>query len=292
MTATVGMLLDDVHSRTWDLCSRVGELRDEAALERLGGELLAAWPRLAAAVLEVLDAVPVKPAWLDDAVSVREVLRAVAERQASASHTSAANAPEPRLPCQAVEDISTRLAAVGDLLVGQPAARTAVDRDAWAGLQANVVTVAHAVASATLAVMGDRRDLPTETSLMRGVVVRSERFAAVPAEGRTGRYEDLAAVSSDDGSLDTAIERWLPPTLDVLASRHRVSQVSLQSTAGDALIVIATAGAVIRAAVQTGHLAPDVAGPALSSLGEAHHAWRPCVAWPATVRLGGVRDLD
>lgn len=115
MTATVRKLLDDVHSRTWDFCSQVGELRDAVARERLGGELLAAWPRLAAAVLGVLDAVQVKPSWFDDATAVRDVLRAVAERQAAPTRNSAEGVIAPSPPSQAVDEISTRLAAIGDV---------------------------------------------------------------------------------------------------------------------------------------------------------------------------------
>lgn len=78
MTATVGALLDDVHARTWELCARAGEAQDEASQERQAAGLLAAWPRLAAAALRVLDVVRVEPVWLDDAAGVREVLRAIA----------------------------------------------------------------------------------------------------------------------------------------------------------------------------------------------------------------------
>jgi hypothetical protein len=74
MIATVGSLLDGAHARVWELCSADGMNEDRAAA------LLAAWPRLAAATLRALDAVPVEPVWLDDTAAVRQVLAVVAAR--------------------------------------------------------------------------------------------------------------------------------------------------------------------------------------------------------------------
>jgi hypothetical protein len=85
MTATVGTLLDDAHTRTWDLCTRLADhAAGDAGADRVGG-LLAAWPRLATAALRVLDAVTLEPAWLDDAGSVREVLAEVVSAAAAAA---------------------------------------------------------------------------------------------------------------------------------------------------------------------------------------------------------------
>ena len=74
MTTTVGRLLEDVHARAWDLCAELGDRRAEDRYGDRGLEVLAAWPRLAATALRVLDAVPLEPAWLDDMGSVRLVL--------------------------------------------------------------------------------------------------------------------------------------------------------------------------------------------------------------------------
>lgn len=95
MTATVGTLLDDAHTRTWDLCTRLADhAAGDAGADRVVG-LLAAWPRLATAALRVLDAVTLEPAWLDDAGSVREVLAEVVRRPPLPPFASRSNTTTP-----------------------------------------------------------------------------------------------------------------------------------------------------------------------------------------------------
>lgn len=292
MTATVGTLLDDVHALTWQLCQRSGEAERDAAREELTSGLLAGWPRLANAALRALDAVRVEPVWLDDASAVREVLRAIVDEKSFTSQRTAGGDVAPAASERAVRAIATRLGVIADLLSGEPAARTDADRAASVGLQANVVAVVHAVAVTTLAALGDHREAEPARWLMRGVLVRSERQAVTPTVHRAGRYEDVAAISSDDRSLDGAIARWLPATLAALGSPRRVTQTALQFAAGDALILIATAGTVLNAAAQVGLVRDDRADRARPALADAHEAWRPLVSWPGTVRLNGVRDID
>ena len=291
MSATVGTLMDSVHSRAWRLRSTAGDERgDEARAERVAA-LVVAWPQLATASLRVLDAVRLEPAWMDDTASVREVLRAVAT---SPAFTTTAVTPPGGARVRAhrpVMAMATRLAAVADLLAGQPGARSEVDRAAIVGLQADVISVVHTVAVTTLADLDDHSDAQARW-LIRGVVARSERFARVPATGRAGRYDDVAAVRSDDRSLDATISEWVRATVDVLSSRHRVTQTSLQFAAGDALILTAAAGTICAAATQSGIVQPDRGERAQGVLSAMHSAWRPCVSWPAVVRLGGVRDVD
>lgn len=292
MTATVGMLLDDVHARAWGLCSRSSETEEGTSHEQLAAGYLTAWPRLANAALRVLDAVRVEPVWLDDASAVREVLRAIAGEKSLASPSVAGSEAAPAASERAVLAIATRLGVIADMLSGQPAARTEVDRAASMGLQANVVAVVHAVAVTTVAALGDQREFETARWLMLGVVARSERHAATPTLERAGRYEDVAAISSEDRSLDGAIARWLPATIAALGSPRRVTQTALQFAAGDALILIATAGTVLNAASQTGLAPRDLADRAHVVLTGAHEAWRPLVSWPGAVRLNGVRDVE
>lgn len=292
MTATVGTLLDDVHARAWQLCQTSCENPDEASREQLASGLLAGWPRLAQAALRALDAVRVEPVWLDDGSAVREVLRAIAGEKSFTSPRVAGGDVAPAASERAVRAIATRLGVIADLLSGEPAARTDVDRAASVGLQANVVAVVHAVAVTTLAALGDQREAETARWLIRGVLARSERQAVTPTGHRAGRYEDVAAISSDDRSLDGAIARWLPATLAALGSPRRVTQTALQFAAGDALILIATAGTVLNAAAQGGLVRDDRADRARAALAGAHVAWRPLVSWPGTVRLNGVRDIE
>ncbi len=289
MTATVGTLLDDAHSRAWDLCLRLGEVRDDDAQGLVAAELLAAWPRLATSALRVLDAVRVEPVWLDDSSGVREVLRAIASEQSFVNHVPGSGVATAR---PAVLAIATRLGAVADLLSGQPPAGTEVDRTASLGLQANVVSVVHAVAVATAGALEDRDDLRSAAWLMRGVVARSERLAVTPTAERAGRYEDVAAIPTEEQSLDGAIARWLPSTIAALGSPRRVTQTALQFAAGDALILIATAGTVLNAAGQLGLIPGDLVDRARPALARAHEAWRPLVSWPGAVRLNGVRDVE
>lgn len=292
MTATVGTLLDDVHARAWQLCQRSGEAEGDAAREELTSGLLAGWPRLANAALRALDAVRVQPVWLDDASAVREVLRAIADEKSFTSQRTAGGDVAPAASERAVRAIATRLGVIADLLSREPAARTDADRAASVGLQANVVAVVHAVAVTTLAALRDHREAETARWLMRGVLARSERQAVTPTVHRSGRYEDVAAVSSGDRSLDGAIARWLPATLAALGSPRRVTQAALQFAAGDALILIATAGTVLNAAAQVGLVREDRADQARPALAGAHEAWRPLVSWPGAVRLIGVRDVE
>ena len=295
MTATVGTLLDDVHARAWELCQTSSENPEEASREQLASGLLAGWPRLAQAALRALDAVRVEPVWLDDASAVREVLRAIAGEKSFTSQRMAGGDVAPAASARAVRAIATRLGVIADLLSGEPAARTDADRTASVGLQANVIAVVHAVAVTTLAALGDRREAEPARWLMRGVVARSEHYAVTPTVHRARRYEDVAAVSSGDRSLDGAIAQWLPATLAALGSPRRVTQAALQFAAGDALILIATAGTVLNAAAQVGLVREDRADqarPARPALAGAHEAWRPLVSWPGTVRLNGVRDVE
>lgn len=292
MTATVGMLLDDVHARAWDLCLQAGDVRDEGPHALVAAELLVAWPRLAASALRVLDAVRVEPVWLDEASAVREVLRAVAGDQSLANHRVPGSGIVSATATPAVLAIATRLGAVADLLSRQPPAVTEVDRGALLGLQANVVSVVHAVAVTTVAAMEDRDELRSADWLMRGVAARSEPLAIRTTADRAGRYEDVAAVSSEDPSLDGAIARWVPVTVTALTSPQRVTQTALQFAAGDALILIATAGMVLAAAKERGLVPAGLAHRARAALVAAHEAWRPCVSWPPAVRLHGVRDVE
>ncbi len=127
-------------------------------------------------------------------------------------------------PNRPVVAMATRLAAVADLLAGQPAARTEVDRAAMVGLQADVISVVHAVAVTTLAALDEQTD-PQARWLIRGVAARSERFAEGAGDRAGGPLRRRGgALPSDDRSLDATITAWVKATVDVLSSRHRVTQ--------------------------------------------------------------------
>ncbi len=288
MITTIGTLLDDVHARAWDLCSQLGDHDGDASRDDRAAGLLAAWPRLAAAAGRVLDAVALEPTWLDDTRAVRDVLAEVTRPPLSTLDDSVTRAAVPDRDLVAV---AVRLGMIADLLAGEPAANTAVDRAALVGLQANVVAVVHAVAVATLAALDGQHDVQLSRWLLRGVLARTERFAVMPTEQRTGRYEDVAAVTPD-GSLDATIADWVQATVAVLASPQRVTQTALQSAAGDALILTAAAATVCASAAQLGCVDTEPTASAGSTLAAAHAAWRTPTSWPSTVRLDGVRDME
>lgn len=287
MTTTVGRLLDDVHARAWDLCLELHDREPRVHEPDRAAELLAAWPRLAISALRVLDAVPLEPAWLDDMGSVRLLLGEVRRGLLPGSE----DGPGAARPDPALVDMATRIGLIADLLAGERPARTDVDRAALEGLQANVVAVVHAVALASLAVLQERSDLQEPRWLLDGLRARTERFAAIPAAQRSGRYEDVGAVPAPD-SWDAALTNWARATVRILTSRREVSQAALQVAAGDALILTAAAGTVCAAASQMGILDAGRAAVAGSALEAAHAAWRRPTSWPTTVMVEGVRDPD
>ncbi len=288
MAATVGSLMDAVHVVAWDLVTRVAEEGSGPGAERRAESLVAAWPGLAAATLRVLSAVEVEPAWMDSTGSVRPVLAELAHRPTSAHSPDAAGQLVD--PDSGVVAITTRLGLIADLLAGESPARLEADQAAAKGLHANVLAVVHAVATATVGALADRSGADPDRRLLQALLVRSERFALPAADQRRGRYDD--AVAPADDSLDGALANWVGATVDVLGSRHRVTQAALQVTAGDALIVTATAATVCAAAFRLGVVPAERATVARAALTAAHAAWRPAVSWPATVRLDGVRDLS
>jgi len=289
MIATVGRLLDEAHARTWDWCSRAGAhgLRADAA----AAQVLATWPKLAAATLRVLEAVPLESRWLDDTGSVREVLAELAKRPASKPRRTVATVPEQRLALdQDLAFVAGRVQLIAELLVTMPPARTEADLAAVRGLHANVVAIAHAAATTTVTAIADRPALAVTHGQLRGLVVRAERFAATTPDQRAGRFEDVAAVTAD-GSLDAFISGWTRTTVDLLTSRHRVTHAALQVAAGDALIITAAAATVCAAASELGIIAAKPGAEARSALAAAHASWVSPTSWPATVRLDGVREL-
>ena len=292
MIATVGSLLDGAHVRAWELCSQATDSPAGGMNEDRAAALLAAWPRLASATLRALEAVPLEPAWLDATAAVRQVLAEVVVASRGWQAASLQPQGDVRAPNADVLAVARRIGLIADLLSGQPAANTDVDRAAVVGLQANLLAPVHAVAVATMAALDDQAGLQAARQLVREVIVRTERYAVMPAVERAGRYEDVAAPAPGEPSLDGAIAEWVRATVASLTSPYRVTGTALQAAAGDAMILTATAATVCRAATQLGHVDADAAAEALAALAPAHSAWRASARWPNTVYLGGVRDVE
>ena len=292
MIATVGSLLDSAHVRAWALCSQATDSTADGMNEDRAAALLAAWPRLASATLRALEAVPLEPAWLDDTAAVRQVLAEVVAASRGSQAVSVQPQGDDPAPNADVLAVARRVGFIADLLLGQPAASTDIDRAAVVGLQANLLAPVHAVAVATMAALDDRTGLQAARQLVREVMVRTERYAVMPAVERAGRYEDVAAPRPGEPSLDGAIAEWVRATVASLTSRYRVTGTALQAAAGDAIILTATAATVCRAATQLGDVDADAAAKALAALAPAHLAWRASARWPSTVYLGGVRDVE
>jgi len=289
MTATVGSLLDDLHARAWELCARAEEPPPEGAQGERAAALLAAWPRLAASASRALDAVALEQPWRDDTASVRGSLAAMVDAPASWLEPITRSGERPA-PSPDVVAIAVRLGLVADLLSGQSKPAGEADQAAAVGLQANIVAPVHAVAVATMDALGDRSGGQRARWLVRGVIACTERFALAPAPERAGRFEDVAAITPGEPSLDGAIAEWARATTDVLSSRLRVTGTALQAAAGDALT--ATAATVCAASSQLRLVGTEVGDRTLSALTTAHGAWRSPTHWPDAVRLDGVRDLE
>jgi hypothetical protein len=287
MIATVGSLLDGAHARAWELCSAADGMSEDRA-----AALLAGWPRLASATLRALEAVPLEPVWLDDTAAVRQVLAEVVVASRGWQAVGVQPQGDVQVPDGDVLAIARRIGLIADLLSGQPAASTDVDRAAVVGLQANLLAPVHAVAVATMAALDDQTGLQTARWLFREVMARTERYAVMPAVERAGRYEDVAAIASSEPSLDGAIAEWVRATVAALTSPYRVTGTALQGAAGDAMILTATAATVCRAATRLGHVDTDAAAKALAALAPAHGAWRAAARWPNTVYLDGIRDAE
>ncbi|MHB1009393.1 MAG: hypothetical protein ACYC1E_09235 [Propionibacteriaceae bacterium] len=292
MIATVGSLLDGAHVRAWELCSQAPDSPADGMNEDLAAALLAAWPTLASATLRALEAVPLEPAWLDATAAVRQVLGEVVAASRGWQAVNVQPQGDDPAPNAGVLAVARRIGLIADLLSGEPAASTDVDRAAVVGLQANLLAPVHAVAVATMAALDDQSGLQTARQLVREVMVRTERYAVMPPVERAGRYEDVAAPAPGEPSLDGAIAEWVRATVASLTSPYRVTGTALQAAAGDAMILTATAATVCQAATQLGHVDADAAARALAALAPAHEAWRASARWPNTVYLGGVRDVE
>lgn len=292
MTATVGSLLDDLHARVWTLCSHAGDSPVDGMGDDRSARLLAAWPRLATATLRALDAVPLEAVWLDDTASVRQVLAEVATGSRRWRPVGSQPSSDDPAPNRDVLAIAARIGVIADLLSGQPAASTEVDRAAVAGLQANLLAPVHALAVATLAALDDQLGAQAARWLLRGVVARTERYAVVSTMERAGRYEDVAALAPGELSLDGAIAQWVKASVGALTSPHRVTGTALQVAAGDAMILTAAAGAVCNTAAHLGYVDAEAAARALAALAPVHAAWRGPTRWLTTVRLDGARDKE
>lgn len=272
MTASVRDLLDQVHASVWELVAE----EESAGRAR---QLMAAWPRLAGATVQAVIATPLGRDRDQHAFDVLDVLRTVARSSWGASTVE---------PHAGMVGIAARVGAVADLLVGTPAAASAADRAAAAGLLANVVAPVHAAAVATLAggVPRQRRQL------LGRVAAVTERYAMVPVGSRAGRFDDVAAVPRGEVSLEAAILVWTAAASDVLRSRHRVTGTAVQVAAADVAVLTAAAASVCSSAVSLG-VVPKASGePAVGALLRAQRVWRSAAAWPVQVRLGGVRAGD
>jgi len=174
MIATVGSLLDGAHARAWELCSQGGDSPSDGMSEDRAAALLAAWPRLASAALRALDAVPVEPFWLDDTAAVRQVLAEVVAASRGWQAVGVHPQGDVRAPSRDVLAIARRIGLIADLLSGQSAASTDVDRAAVVGLQANLLAPVHAVAVATMAALNDQTGLQPTRWLFRAVMACTE----------------------------------------------------------------------------------------------------------------------
>jgi len=289
MTTSVRGLLDAIHAQAWELAGAGVPPAGEARQAWAAG-LLAGWPRLATVTVRALDAVPVGASRREDVAAVRDSLLAVA--RGKGVWPDPARSEGRWVPNREVLGMAARMGAIADLLGRQPEATSDSDVAAGLGLQANLLAPVFAVATSTVAALDGLPGVVEPRWALRRVVARTEPYALVQGADRSGRYDDVAVAEPCEVSLDGAIGRWGPATVQALGSRYGVTGVGLQAAAGDVLIVTAAAATVCAAAVRLGVVDARRGERALTGLAATHAAWREPTRWPPTVRLDGVRSPE
>jgi len=199
-------------------------------------------------------------------------------------------APDPGL-----ERMTALLGAVGDLLVGEPTAFGPDERDAVA-VRGKVLAALETAGRSTLALL---EQVPTTKGRGPGWrdglgrLVEEAHRAGVDPPSRQGRYDDVAAVTTDSPTLAGTIRRWQSVAAEVLTPEAgAASSAAVQRVAADQAILAACTGQVFRAAALLGVVDADAGARAAEAFGEAGKAWRAAAAaWPQHVRAGG-RDPE
>ena len=283
MGATVGDLVGGLRS----LAEELGDPDAPGAGRRAVADDLAMWPALASATVRALDLSPLPPKWHDDHASLRAVLGRIAAGEADPQRPSA---PDPAQGTPRLAAMAVRIGLIADLLVGLPATRSSWEESSAVLLLAGVLAPVHSAARSSLHLL-DRNHDSSAAWLLQRVATHTEGLSRLSGSVHGGRYAELFSPAPGEGSLDAALVTWRTETRRVLASQRCVTGLSLQTAAGDVMILTAAAAHAVNAMVSLGRVDPTEGQLAISWLADANAAWRGPARWPTSVRLDGVRTL-
>jgi len=285
VAVTVGDLLEGLRS----LSQSLADTSRAESPQRDPGEVLAHWPALASATIRALDLSPLPGQWKDDNASLRALLSRVAAGDAQPPgqppELGAADA------ASVLGSMALRVGAVADMLADQPTALTPRDESSALVLLAGVLEPVHRAARSTLELLGSPHDSSAAWLLQR-ITTHSEALARLGSIVRGGRYADLIAIPPEEDSLDAALATWRTVSQQVLSSPRCVTGLSLQTVAGDLMILTAATVHAVHTAETLGLVPSEPDGWTRKALTDANTRWRNLARWPTFVRLDGVRTLE
>lgn len=286
MTATVGGLLDRLHTLAAGLASEPASTEGEMSHE--GG-----WRLLAARTATALGALPFHP----DGAGARA-------RDLAVPLLADLAAGDPNPPVVTVSGLVRAAELVGaivDVLVDHrrpirigtinPGGQTAVepvyvarlvDEEAAAGLQSSMLAGVWALARWSLSHPANPPDWPMRKPLQL-VLARTEPHALLPVEYRRSALEHLSATSVGEASLLGAVHRWAGHS-DHALSQRLVSTGTVAMMASDLSVLAAALAVTARTQVDT-----PARTALLEAVAGAHAGWKQAATWPGEVLVAGPR---
>jgi len=236
-------------------------------------EHLAAWATLAQATLRSLNALP--------ASGGNGRLAEITDRLRRLTRTPTVKGSFTIEPDPVVAAAALRLGLVSDLLVDQTDTSSSAATNAEA-FQGRILGILHAAGRHSVPALEpyksgwhDLVDLVDATQPWR-------RTRGHPAPETP--FDDIAAVTEDDQTLDGHLRTWRRAALAQLGSQNRSTARGYQTIAAD-MAVLSSISTV--ALLRLGYQAED---PAPQALSEAQYAWRALTRWPDSLTYRGARD--
>lgn len=282
MTATVAGLLDRLHAQAF----AISNLTTRPSEDRWRAHAIV-WPRLALATMWALNNIPTGTATDPESVLLDSILQPIARNEwvPKSSNAPAVNVP----PDKRLVDLTRVVGGIADLLsIGLK--DVVSDSTTILGLRSNLLAPVMVAANWTLATVPDVPQNLTPRRHLQLVSGIGTAFAFVPVGLRPGQYDDIAAVSRSENSLDAAMHNWLDATKEALGTRRGLSGVTLQTIAADLSVLCGAAAATTNAGIALGQLVEDRGRPVVEAISDANAKWREASRWPQTIYLGGVRD--
>lgn len=237
-------------------------------------EHLAAWTTLAKAALRSLDALPVATRGHPIADSTNHLRRLTRTPTTQGTFTIE---PDP-----VVAAVALRLGLVADLLTDQTPSAVSAAQDS-AAFQGRILGIVHAAG---------KHSLPALEPYSSGWLDLLDLIRATQPWARSGHhssppetpFDDIAAVTEDDPTLDGHLRTWRRAVLTQLDSQNRSTARGFQTIAADLAILSAISTVALD---RLGYQPQD---PAPQALAEAQYRWRALSRWPDGVTFRGARD--